>query len=261
MNTLRGFFTSFPLEVIVDKNTCYLENFTAYPTNGCLLALTFMMVLNFAVLKYLNNRKLMIYQNTDKYMQMNPFMRCLKFMSSKYFHLLLVIILYIFQAILQFIVLLFFNLKCSSTQYITSSFVYLAYLITILFFGIAFFIYDLCLNFEKLKRCDLISFWKEDIHYFRFEAYVVGILITGSIFIVYVILFYTTSDPVIYAPLNSLLYFLLFILLAGFSIFTTILRYIKNLIYPQVKSKGDLDYFLKTIDGYKIMLERCKIGK
>lgn len=248
-----------PLSYLINRDLCFVEIFTVYPGIFSTVGMAVLIVFKFVILKNINNQKERIYITKGENMKMNWIFKCLKILNINIVNLFIIVTLFLFQSLMQIIIIAPFQFKCSNLQFQISYALFIASITILVIFGVLMFFYEIILNIKRILKCDLISFWKEDIYYLRFETYILGIP-SGIVFILSSLINVTTGETVASSILSVISNVLLYLFLGEFALFLTIFNFIKSLICP-MKDVGELTLFLKTEDGNKLMLDACKIGK
>lgn len=202
-----------------------------------LIALTYLycfQYLRYIILTNENKRKkFVIIQKTksNKSIVSIPwYYKILNFLGKSYMTILIFIIINIILLGIYLIINLSNGYRCDSQSEKSSLIAQFVYLI----FGFVLFFFvmliDIILNFDKIKNCKLIDFWKEDIFYMRIELFV-GY---PQMIIFSVLVFSLTFTQIdffgfnlTYMILNTLRILLLII---QFSIFSLVITIIKLLI-------------------------------
>jgi hypothetical protein len=145
--------------------------------------------------------------------------------------------------------------------------------VTAIFIVLMFFLtisYDILLNYKTYLRCGLKKLWKTDNHWFRFEFFVVGGLITVPFWILYQIVILTYYNKV---GRDLFYYFLTFfyetmihIQQCVFPLAVTIVSVIarkvrKNRLVDIATSRSILTNLMMKQQGYDLFYKFCTKGK
>lgn len=198
-----------------------------------------------------NKRKkfVILQKNSDQAVVLKVpwYYKVLNFFGKNWMILINFIVLFSIIICLYLIINLFQGYQCNQTLDFIG--MLLQYIITMVAVGLFFilFIFDVILNIDKLKKCKLLEFWKEDVFYMRLElffGYIQMILFSTLVFIFNFVKvpFFTFIIP--FMIFNSLRNILLFIQFSLFSLFITIIK----LIMKCVKKTPDEDFLTKILE-------------
>lgn len=223
------------------------------PIIGIVVLITLLHFFRYVTIINMNQRKNAIIENKEEGGKVKLFFRILKVIGKWWVNVIIVIITFIIisgcSIILQLIVGVCLNDN-------TSNYSFALFLVLLFILFILVIIYDLVLNWKKIKTCDLLSFWKEDIFYLRFEIYFFAIGISFSYLIISNIILIPLQYEGIYNPLadrfsSSIMLFLLFWTQVLFPLLLTIIAKIRECCGKKVETDVILE-LLKDPDGNKI---------
>lgn len=196
------------------NSICLIAILMAFPLIVTIIQLSVLHYLRFIILINLNKRK-------ENLIGSDRMLILMKRLSKWYFTLAIITILFIiFQIIFDFSIAL--GICSNNINYIYNTLIILTALSMI---PIA--IYDIVINFDKIRKCQVYQFWKEDVFYIRFEIFFLGFIVCFTYFVVLNIVsrfsgFVAVEKGLVYAIFNSILYFLIFFFQALFSLSITI---------------------------------------
>lgn len=210
----------------------------------------YVILINFA-----QKKKLFVIKEGEEYGTVNIFFLILKKFEKWYVNVILVVASWVLVSIIFLAIFIITNFQCNVTiiQYV---YVALVALITVLF--ILVILYDLFLNFNKIRKCKLLSFWKDDVFYFRFEVYFLGILLTAIPFFIFYVVIYQLLTPILVSFIaNSYLLLSLFFYQCLFPLIMTIIFTLIDLCKKKTHY-DEIQYFISHPERYKLFMKFSK---
>lgn len=244
-------FTIYFLELRYLQYYCVIRFFIQYPLMNIIV---FLYLLHFfryvSLISISQQQSLLIKNNFDKSGKATGFFLVLKFMGKWYTHIIVIIFFTIFINILYLVMFIIFEFKCNNYQ----EYLYTAIMVMIAILAILIFIYDIVLNREKIIKCNLISFWKDDILYFRIEIFIFGFLISFVYFIIYsIVSFIIDIDFIAIGVLDGISFHLLFFTQVLFPLIITIINTIRG-YFVEKNEISDVKRYLLQEDLQRLFM-------
>jgi hypothetical protein len=192
----------------------------------------------------------------------------LKLLGSSWFLLGLVVCTYLFYVLIFFIGFASTNFVCNSTIIWHTVFYVVSLSLFLIAFGILF-IYDVILNFAKLKKCRIFSVLREDLYFYRFEIYILGLFLVFPFWLISLFMnpdFFQVKSfrfarnqlrpeiPVV-SSLASVSFYTFFFMQCGFVLIMTLIKALIGLICRKPKKKGAMAEWIKNEDRKKLFIE------
>jgi hypothetical protein len=129
---------------------------------------------------------------------------------------------------------------------------------------------DLVTNFHRIRKCEFVQLWKEDVFWFRFELYIIvlGFILPWFVFW-YLILsdgnfptvYFINSDEngLIYA-INTLSFAILYFWQVGFVLMITIIQYVRQRIHRKRQNKASIASMLTNAKMREMFRKHSKNG-
>jgi hypothetical protein len=254
---------------------CYNEILVKYPTILTILLVIPLNQIRYILMFHLNYQKSLFVSLKNGKRRMRISIIALKILSKPYVSPIIMAVFYFLIAGFFFVLGLIFGIdSCDNVMaYNINSFIYLAFsiiMIVVIFLvmlvDIGFLIYHIILKTKTtpLQTWQKILFplhvlivaWKEDIYYFRFQVYFIGLLILAPLYLISSILNLLVV-PIANVVIGTLLDYAFVFMLAGFLLIITIFKLIYKLCTPKLKQ--ETTNFLETLfknDQHLVLLEQ-----
>lgn len=233
-----------------------------------LLFLTFVHFFRYTIILSLNREKSKIKINEPRERWKQIRFKILKILGTNYFLLASVIIFYFLNTVIYLI-------GFSSTKFICdrrSSWPYALYIVSVSLFCVFFillFLFEVYMNFNKIKSCRFIEIWANDIYSYRLEIYGLGLFIVFPFWLISLFMnpdfFMITSfrfdrnqirpEIPIVSSLDSVSFYTFFFMQCGFPLVITLSKLIFCFHKPQ---KTIFAEFLENEQKKKIFAVYCK---